>query len=366
MPPVPISIFDTIKIPFILYILFVFVSIFILLAGTVFLFWIYHSGSSVHPYFWGRLKSWFDKGYSLFEIITLMDTVILEPANYDEKKGYERIIPKDKTKSKTRIRTKEPSNPLINKKTKISLIIMTVSMLLMYIIMTLLKIFETQPLLSSIPFFILPLLPLYTYFSSPKASNKTNNKTDNTSNKTDNKINNNTTDEINSKTIEVNNNRINTERINNERNQIPVIPTSSYTINGIDTVLLWDIHPPLPDYIEKGARTLIDKKITTFEEFATLCNKEPDKILFDNYTNIEFLKMYLAYRNKFEVNIKVPTVFNFISKNFDENYSESIQIKEYNASYKTKTDNKFAKWGFIIVGIMVLGIVFKILWVTTH
>lgn len=324
----PLSIFESIKIPTIMFIIIVFVAFLILLAGAAFIFWIYHTGSSMKPFFWGRISSWFDKSYSIFQIITLMDTVLHEEATYDDKKGYER-----------KIETKQVKEPLSKKR---KYIITTILILMFVNIFIFIKydISTNHPILSTLILFILAITSLYVYFRRPTKK----------------------------------------VPIDIERNQTPIIPTSSYSINGVDTVLLWDIHPKLPNYIKIGLETLINKdieilddnskfntkKITTLKLFEELCEQKPNDLLFDKYTNNDFLKMYLAYKNKFEVNVKIPTVFNFISKNFDENYSESIQIKEYNSAYKTKTDSSLAKWGYIIVGIFVLGITFKLIWVTIH
>lgn len=314
---VPVSIFDSIKIPTILYILIVFVSVIVLLGIGLGIFWVYHNGSAMHKFFWGRINSWFNKGYSIFQIITLNDEILIEDANYDSMKGYERIIP-----------TIKQTSHLNKKKFTTQFIILLLLIISLYILMIYFRINETIPSLLSIPPIIFSIIILILYF------------------KRETKI-------IN---------------LDNGRKQMPIIPTSSYSLNGIDTVMLWDIHPPLPDYIHEGLNSLLKKEpsIKTLTQFNELVKTTPNEILFRNYTNIEFQKIYLAFKNKYEVNIKVPTIYNFISKNFDENYSESIQIKEYNSAYKTKNSSGMEKWGYIIIGFMVLAIAFKIVWITTH
>ena len=67
-------------------------------------------------------------------------------------------------------------------------------------------------------------------------------------------------------------------------------------------------------------------------------------------------------------NIVVTTddVVNFIGKQFDKNYRESIEAKDFNVMQKKKTDSKTTTYGYIaiILAIVIVGIIriYKTIW----
>ncbi len=146
-----------------------------------------------------------------------------------------------------------------------------------------------------------------------------------------------------------------------KRVQNLIMPKSTYSINSVNTIPLWDLHPQLHTDILEGVKTLVDNGIGTLKELEEFVSNPEDanEILFKNYTYRTFLDLYLGARQKFYVNVTTDDVANFIGANFDKNFRESIEAKDFNSAMQSKTDNSYLKWGYlaIIITILIVGFI---------
>src|SRR3989304_2627106 len=51
-----------------------------------------------------------------------------------------------------------------------------------------------------------------------------------------------------------------------KRVQTLIMPKSTYSINGVNTIPLWDLHPPLHPDLTEGVRILVENGITTLKD----------------------------------------------------------------------------------------------------
>jgi hypothetical protein len=135
-----------------------------------------------------------------------------------------------------------------------------------------------------------------------------------------------------------------------------ITPKSVYTINGVRTVPLFEVYPQLNKNIIKGLEALKLKEINTLEELEFMID-DPNMrnhILFDDYTFEKFYELYMASKNKYELNIRIKDVTGFMSNTFNKNFRESIQTKEFNVKMNKKQQDMGKKIG---IGIFILCIV---------
>jgi len=153
-----------------------------------------------------------------------------------------------------------------------------------------------------------------------------------------------------------------------KRTQNLIMPKSSYSINGVNTILLWDLHPQLHTDLLEGVKILIANKITTLRELEEFASDKDnaEQILFKNYSYRTFLDLYLSVKQKYYVNITTDDVANFIGKQFDKNFRESIEAKDFNMQQASKTDNKYLIYGYIAIILAIVIVGFKVIWQTVY
>lgn len=152
------------------------------------------------------------------------------------------------------------------------------------------------------------------------------------------------------------------------RTQSLIMPKSTYSINGVNTIPLWDLHPQLHVDVLEGLKILIEQNIKTLTEFEEKISNpiEAEKILFKSYTYRSFYDLYLGVRQKYNVVVTTDDVANFIGKQFDKNFRESIEAKDFNAMQAQKTDNRYLTYGYIAIILAIVIVGFKIVWQTIH
>jgi len=148
-------------------------------------------------------------------------------------------------------------------------------------------------------------------------------------------------------------NKVKIQNIDKSLKSEVITPKSVYTINGVRTVPLFEVYPQLNKNIEKGLEALKSKEINTLEEFEFIIedNTVKSRILFDDYTFEKFYELYMASKNKYELNITVKDVVNFMSNTSNENFSENIEVKEFNVKTNKKSQDFGKKIG---IGIFVI------------
>jgi hypothetical protein len=278
-----------------------------------------HFGKPMRLFFDARIKSWKNERFAIFEIFTLTNNLVLELAHQELGHGFRRFVETPK-------QVREP----FSKKTKWTVMITTFLALLLTGIISA---FQTSiptwlyylSFVASLLMMICAVSYLYVGMKRPPIM---------------------TTSSTPASPL--------------------ILPKSVYSVNGVTTIPLLDIHPCLHPDIIKGLEQLIREDITTFtqlEENAKGNNR--DISLFGDYTYRTFYELYSAARKKFELDVKVTDVVNFL-EDFDKNFRESIESKNFNQTVKSKTDNKYAVYGWISLLIIALAIAFKFIWLTTH
>ncbi len=151
-----------------------------------------------------------------------------------------------------------------------------------------------------------------------------------------------------------------------KRIQNLIMPKSTYSINGVTTIPLWDLHPQLHTDLLEGVKVLVSQGLISLTDLKEFCSDkhQAEQILFKNYSYRTFLDLYLGAKQKFSVTVTTDDVVNFIGKQFDKNYRESIEAKDFNAMQKSKIDNKYTLYGWIAIILTILIVGFKIVYQT--
>ena len=154
------------------------------------------------------------------------------------------------------------------------------------------------------------------------------------------------------------------KKVNRVQNLI--MPKSSYSINGVNTILLWDLHPQLHIDVLEGVKTLVEKNIKTLKQLKEYVSDpmRAENNLFKNYSYRTFYEMYLGVRQKYNIQVTTDDVANFIGKQFDKNFRESIEAKDFNAMQAQKTDNRYLTYGYIAIILAIVIVGFKVIYTT--
>lgn len=157
--------------------------------------------------------------------------------------------------------------------------------------------------------------------------------------------------------------------VRTNRVQNLILPKSTYSINGVNTIPLIDFHPvPHADIIE-GLQILIEKGIKNLEDFSEFVKEKDnaEQIMFKDYSYRTFYELYLSFKQKYDVKVTTDDVINFIGKNFDKGFRETIENQEFILQQVTKKNgDKWTKWGWICLFLVILAISFKIIYTTIY
>lgn len=138
-----------------------------------------------------------------------------------------------------------------------------------------------------------------------------------------------------------------------------IIPPSTYNVEGVTTVLAFEIYPELHEDLLAGVRTLKEKEYTTISELKEAITSgaiNKTDILFGDYTYDKFLKLYNAAAEKLSFSITVDDILKFLEKHSSQRFSESLSTRITNTEVKKKRDNWAKKYGFYIVLIWAVGL----------
>ena len=175
----------------------------------------------------------------------------------------------------------------------------------------------------------------------------------------------------------------NTEKVGEK-----VLPRSVYSINGVSNVLVWDIHPKLHGDLIAGLKKLQGMGCHTLNQLKEAAEGEyGDTVLFEVqqpstiigkmrkkvigaqpkvYTYKAFYDLVSKTKQKYEVAVTIDDVINFIEKSFDKNYRESIEAQMINKQIQSQASDKYTKYAFMIIGIIVLGLMIVFVWKKLH
>ncbi len=147
-----------------------------------------------------------------------------------------------------------------------------------------------------------------------------------------------------------------------------IMPKSTYSINGVNTIPIWDLHPQLHTDLLEGVKVLIANGITTLkdlEEYVSV-KDNAEQNMFKNYSYRTFLDLYLGVKQKYLVSVTTDDIVNLVGKNFDKNFRESIEAKDFNAQMQQKTDNRYLTYGYIAIVLAIIIVGFKVIWQTVY
>ena len=150
------------------------------------------------------------------------------------------------------------------------------------------------------------------------------------------------------------------------KSDILTIPKSTYTINGVTTLPVWEIYPRLHEDLKTGLEILISNGIETLAGLKKKAAESPDEILFNKHTYKSFLELYSSAIQKYTVKVTAGDVLNFVGDNFDKNFRETIDAKNFNTKAKSKIDGSFLKYGYLAVLIVAAGLAIKIVYVVIY
>lgn len=316
---------ESVQLPMLWYIVIVIVSIIFIILFGLYIVSQYYFGKPMAPFFHTRIKRWADKNAALFEIIDITGNVSLIPATH-ETGGYRRTQ-----------KTKSTRTPFSRKQ----VILVAIGTFVFMGLIAAVSIYSGVAVLKGISLsFLAMVVPAVVYARQP----------------------------------------IVLELIEGDRQQPLIMPKSVYSINTVPTIPLIDLHPELHPDIIKGLEKLVkgkistlrglpehgEGKITTLEQLENKAKESPDEELIEGYTYQAFYELYLATKQKYEFEVKVSDVADAIQKNFDKNFRESIEGKEYNQKVKRSNDQKYAFIGYLALLLVVLGVMFKLVYVTIY
>jgi hypothetical protein len=138
----------------------------------------------------------------------------------------------------------------------------------------------------------------------------------------------------------------------------PLVSKSILQINGVKTLMAWNVTPPLPG-----------RYLTALEALNKLGISEIGKLYNDikvNTINVndvikgtaitfgDFLELHNHLKEKYSIVVTPDDILNFEDKFLDEHPIRSVVKKEIVVRKKRYMDNKLQKWAFIIIGAMVI------------
>jgi len=143
----------------------------------------------------------------------------------------------------------------------------------------------------------------------------------------------------------------------------PIVAQSIASINGTDTLMLWNINPPLPDRYVAFLEQLLSDGVRTIEDLKTL---DPLSIIKNKYgdtiTVAELIMVNEKLRDRNEIKVSADDILSFSSKYMDEHSKKSVIEKEVTISMKRAGDSKYQTYAFILVAMMIVGGFIMLAW----
>lgn len=144
----------------------------------------------------------------------------------------------------------------------------------------------------------------------------------------------------------------------------PIIGKSIVSINGVKTLLIWNVNPKLPErylkaleLIVKEGYNSIDEMVNSIVDFSKIIPETNDPM-----TYTEFLDLHEKIRNKNIIIVTPDDVLGFSDKYLDEHAKKSVIEKEVTVAQKRAGEKVYQKYAFYIVGIMVVGGFIMLAW----
>ncbi len=140
------------------------------------------------------------------------------------------------------------------------------------------------------------------------------------------------------------------------RKQRPIVAKSIISINGVPTIMVWNVNPSLPERYLAMLEFFKDIDINSIDEVTESWD------LTDVITNkghsmtvLEFLDLHKKIKDKNEIIVTPDDILSFSKKYLDEHSKKSVIEKEVTIMQKRATDKKYQTYAFYIVALMVIG-----------
>ncbi len=150
----------------------------------------------------------------------------------------------------------------------------------------------------------------------------------------------------------------------------PITAKSIISINGVKTLMAWNVTPKLPSQYINALQTLLTLGYNSPQEIIDdLTHVNPDtnaveplinanEIISANPADLtynDFLQLHKEMADKYTIKVTPDDVLSFSEKFLDEHARKSIIEKTITVEQKRLSENKYQKYAFIIIGLMILG-----------
>lgn len=144
-----------------------------------------------------------------------------------------------------------------------------------------------------------------------------------------------------------------------------VSPKSVYSVEGVNTMLGYNVFPPLNPQLKTDMKALIDQGITSNAQL----EKELNSGKYDAKTNLlfkDFIRRYEEVKKKYSIRVTVDDVLKFLEKNTSLTSIDSISQKIVNKAAHKKIDSELLKKAVMLAFIWVIGLVFILVYTVVY
>lgn len=144
----------------------------------------------------------------------------------------------------------------------------------------------------------------------------------------------------------------------------PIVSKSTVSINGVDTLLAWNVNPKLPDRYTATLEELVKLGYNTLQEITDCLNAEKIKRtdVVNGMSIDEFLVLHEKVRNRNSISVTSDDVLNFEKKYLDEHPRKSIVEKIVSKEQQRITDKKYQTYAFLLIALMIVGGFIMLAW----
>lgn len=147
----------------------------------------------------------------------------------------------------------------------------------------------------------------------------------------------------------------------------PIVAQSIISINGVQTLMIWNVTPPLPERYLKILEKLTEDGYNSLEDIAQglqiLEGQEVPKITMETEISIgeekitiqDFVALHTKIRDRNLIVVTPDDILGFSGKYMDEHAKKSVIEKEVTIAQKRLADSKYQTYAFYIIAIMVIG-----------
>lgn len=147
----------------------------------------------------------------------------------------------------------------------------------------------------------------------------------------------------------------------------PIIAQSIISINGVQTLMTWNVTPPLPERYLKMLDKLTEAGFSSLDDISQGLQikdgQEEPKITLeteiltgqDKITIQDFIILHTKIRDRNLIVVTPDDILGFSEKYMDEHAKKSVIEKEVTIQQKRLADSKYQTYAFYIIAIMVIG-----------